>query len=131
MNMVFEAITDVDTRFAVFLRQLEYYRGVMFLTSNRVTDFDAAFESRIHLTIPYPPLDVPSRLHIWKTFVEIGGWTNGLNEADLDALSKIELNGRQIKNIVKTARLLSQQDRTPLSMEHVNLVLKVKQGTTI
>ena len=35
------------------------------------------------------------------------------------------MNGRQIKNIVKTARLLSKQERVPLRMEHVEMVLKV------
>ncbi|KAB2568835.1 Katanin p60 ATPase-containing subunit A1 [Lasiodiplodia theobromae] len=36
---------------SVFLRLLEYYRGVLLLTTNRVSAFDPAFESRIHLTI--------------------------------------------------------------------------------
>ena len=39
----------------MFLRLLEYYKGVMFLTTNRVSAFDAAFQSRIHLTINYLP----------------------------------------------------------------------------
>ena len=57
---------------SVFLRLLEYYQGVMFLTTNRVASFDPAFESRIHLTINYPELSSDSRLHIWKTFVKPG-----------------------------------------------------------
>lgn len=114
----------------VFLRQLEYYRGVMFLTSNRVSDFDAAFESRIHLTIHYPSLDIPSRLHVWKTFVEMGDLESRLSDKNLESLANIELNGRQIKNIIKTARLLSKQDNVPLAMEHIELVLKVKKGSS-
>ena len=103
----------------------------MFLTSNRIKDFDTAFESRIHLTIHYPHLDIPSRLHIWKTFVQMGNLESRLSDKDLEALAKIELNGRQIKNIVKTARLLSKQERAPLAMKHVELVLKVKQGSFV
>ena len=113
----------------VFLRQLEYYRGVMFLTSNRINDFDTAFESRIHLTIHYPPLDTPSRLHVWKTFVQMGEQESRLIDSDLETLAKIEVNGRQIKNIVKTARLLSKQEKAPLAMEHVEMVLSVKKGS--
>ena len=131
-DMFLEARSTADIRrnrlVSVFLRQLEYYRGVMFLTSNRVSDFDTAFESRIHLTIHYPPLDAPSRLHVWKTFVQMGGAESRLSEEELESLAKIECNGRQIKNIVKTARLLSKQDKVPLAMEHVNIVLKVKKG---
>ncbi|TGJ75550.1 hypothetical protein E0Z10_g10983, partial [Xylaria hypoxylon] len=38
---------------SVFLRALEYYRGVLFLTTNRVQTFDAAFTSRIHVALHY------------------------------------------------------------------------------
>ena len=101
----------------------------MFLTSNRISDFDTAFESRIHLTIHYPPLDIPSRLHIWKTFVHMGDLESRLNDKDLETLAKIEVNGRQIKNIIKTARLLSKQERAPLAMKHIEMVLQVKSGS--
>ncbi|KAL9616492.1 MAG: hypothetical protein Q9160_008635 [Pyrenula sp. 1 TL-2023] len=96
-----------------------------------VSDFDTAFESRIHLTIHYPPLDIPSRLHVWKTFVQLGGLKSQLSDKDLKALAKIEVNGREIKNIVKTARLLSKQEKTPLAMQHIEMVLKVKKGTFV
>jgi len=42
---------------AVFLRILEYYTGILFLTTNRVGTFDEAFRSRIHMWLYYPPLD--------------------------------------------------------------------------
>ncbi|KAJ7099777.1 hypothetical protein C8R44DRAFT_642185 [Mycena epipterygia] len=35
---------------AVFLRQLEYFQRVLFLTTNRVKQFNPAFQSRIHLS---------------------------------------------------------------------------------
>lgn len=42
---------------SVFLRVLEYYKGILFLTTNRVGSFDDAFKSRIHMSLYYPPLD--------------------------------------------------------------------------
>ena len=36
---------------SVFLRKLEYYQGIMLLTTNRVRDFDDAIQSRIHLAL--------------------------------------------------------------------------------
>ncbi|KAF4466563.1 TOB3 (member of AAA-ATPase family) [Fusarium albosuccineum] len=114
---------------AIFLRLLEYYQGVMFLTTNRVESFDPAFESRIHLTIRYPNLDFSSRLHIWKTFVRPGSDNVGISEDELGELAQEELNGRQIKNVVKTARLLAASESTPFAMEHVNTVLKIKRGS--
>lgn len=46
-----------------FLRVLEYNAGVLFLTTNRVTNIDAAFQSRIHVSIEYPELSLSSRRH--------------------------------------------------------------------
>uniref|UniRef100_A0A0D2XEK7 Uncharacterized protein n=1 Tax=Fusarium oxysporum (strain Fo5176) TaxID=660025 RepID=A0A0D2XEK7_FUSOF len=113
---------------SIFLRLLEYFEGVMFLTTNRVSAFDPAFESRIHLTIHYPNLDYTSRLHIWRTFVNIGTDGNSLSEDELDELAGVELNGRQIKNVVKTARLLATHERTQLAMGHISTVLRIKKG---
>lgn len=100
----------------------------MFLTTNHIDNFDPAFESRIHLTIHYPALDTASRLYIWKTFIGMGNSGSQLSDEDLETLAKNEFNGRQIKNIIKTGRLLSKQQKVPLAMEHVEMVLKVKQG---
>lgn len=41
---------------AVFLRVLEYYAGILFLTTNRIGGFDEAFASRIHMSLHYPQL---------------------------------------------------------------------------
>ena len=41
---------------SVFLRMLEYYEGILVLTSNRVGVFDEAFKSRIQLALHYPTL---------------------------------------------------------------------------
>src|SRR5271169_6713999 len=53
----------------VFLRMLEYYQGFLFLTTNRIDDFDPAFDSRIHLKIFYPELTPDRRIEIWKNFL--------------------------------------------------------------
>lgn len=42
---------------SVFLRVLEYYNGLLFLTTNRVGTIDEAFKPRIHMSLYYPPLD--------------------------------------------------------------------------
>ncbi|KAI0547033.1 hypothetical protein F4679DRAFT_555588 [Xylaria curta] len=42
---------------SVFLRTLEYYNGILFLTTNRVGTLDEAFKSRIHMSLYYPPLN--------------------------------------------------------------------------
>ncbi|KAF6220900.1 hypothetical protein HO133_002580 [Letharia lupina] len=119
----------------IFLRLLEYYKGVMFLTTNRVSTFDTAFQSRIHLTIDYPKLDFRAKMLVWRTFVrpqsEASQYASIIEEKDLKALAKIDMNGREIKNTVKTARLLASQKGVPLAMEHVATVLRVKDGSSV
>ena len=53
----------------VFLRLLEYYEGILFLTTNRMGTFDAAFKSRIHLAIRYYPLSFETRRDLWRSFI--------------------------------------------------------------
>ena len=55
---------------AVWLRLIEYFEGVLFLTSNRIKDFDDAFRSRIHLAIGLPDLDANQRERIWKGLID-------------------------------------------------------------
>lgn len=45
---------------------LDYYDGVLFLTTNRVGTVDEAFRSRIHLSLYYPPLRRKQAQEIFK-----------------------------------------------------------------
>ena len=107
----------------------------MFLTTNRVSTFDGAFQSRIHLTIDYPKLDLHSKMLIWQTFVQppsdASRYSSKIKEKDIKTLARIDMNGREIKNTVKTARLLASQKRVPLAMEHVATVLRVKDRSPV
>ncbi|KAF2963249.1 hypothetical protein GQX73_g10320 [Xylaria multiplex] len=51
---------------SVFLRVLEYYNGLLFLTTNRVGTIDEAFKSRIHMSLYYPPLDKTQTRDIFR-----------------------------------------------------------------
>ncbi|KAL4878182.1 hypothetical protein BJY04DRAFT_221328 [Aspergillus karnatakaensis] len=55
---------------SVFLRVLEYYAGILFLTTNRVGTFDEAFISRIHVMLYYPPLQEEPTVQIWKMHIK-------------------------------------------------------------
>ena len=107
----------------------------MFLTTNRVGTFDTAFQSRIHLTIEYPKLDFRSKMLVWRTFVrprsDASQYGSNIGEKDLRALAEMDMNGREIKNIVKTARLLASRKKMPLAVEHVATVLRVKDGSPV
>ncbi|KAJ7213578.1 P-loop containing nucleoside triphosphate hydrolase protein, partial [Mycena pura] len=74
---------------SIFLRQLEYYQGILILTTNLIADCDPAFESRIHLSIHYPDLGFNSRRQIWQTFAKVMENPNDVSAEDLDRLAKI------------------------------------------
>ncbi|KAI1505147.1 P-loop containing nucleoside triphosphate hydrolase protein [Biscogniauxia marginata] len=113
---------------SVFLRMLEYYRGILFLTTNRLSVFDIAFQSRIHLTLHYHSLDHVSRRKIWQVLLGHAQADSGLSKEDLVALAEEPINGRQIKNAVKAAKLLAMADDVTLSVNHINTVLRVMRN---
>lgn len=99
----------------------------MFLTTNRVQTFDAAFQSRIHISLEYPELSVSSRLTVWKNFLESSPQKHAISDRELESLSLMNMNGRQIKNVLKTAQLLASRKETELNYGHIVTVLDVTQ----
>ncbi|KAM3070520.1 hypothetical protein ACMFMG_010341 [Clarireedia jacksonii] len=113
---------------SVFLRVLEYYEGILILTTNRVGTFDEAFKSRIQLAIHYPALDLNGRLEIWSNFINsLDKVTAKVDELKLkiDILSRSKLNGRQIRNTVKSAQQLAEFRKEKLDYTHFERVLEV------
>ncbi|OCL12019.1 P-loop containing nucleoside triphosphate hydrolase protein, partial [Glonium stellatum] len=109
---------------SVFLRILEYYSGILFLTTNRVGTIDDAFRSRLHLTLYYPKLTKEQTIKIWKKNLERMAnineerEKNGLlvikfNEKKIQRWAKkhwitLQWNGRQIRNAFQTAVALGE-----------------------
>ncbi|KAK7968671.1 P-loop containing nucleoside triphosphate hydrolase [Apiospora saccharicola] len=93
---------------SIFLRKLEHYQGILFLTTNRMESVDAAFRSRIDLMLPFDPLTPQARREVWRNFLEVNGGEDRFEVgADvLEELAGLELNGREIKNLIKTALVL-------------------------
>ncbi|MCJ1385115.1 hypothetical protein MMC17_008234 [Xylographa soralifera] len=109
----------------VFLRALEYYSGILILTTNRVGEFDEAIKSRIHCTLYYPPLDEDNTMKIWETNLDRLDYGNKKNMSgppinfDRKEIMRFAKkhwkaahpwNGRQIKNAFQTAIALAEWD---------------------
>jgi AAA+ superfamily predicted ATPase len=82
---------------------LEYQAGIIFLTTNRITDFDKALYSRVHITIEYKALVAAQRRSIWENMAK--QTSHDFTTRDFDRLSQIPLDGRSIKNILRVASL--------------------------
>lgn len=88
-----------NTLVTVFLRKLEYFQGVMFLTTNRVKQFDAAMQSRIHFALKFDDLTVKARGEIWTEFLKRANsplGTVNVHEKHISKLAEKKLNGRQV-----------------------------------
>ena len=117
---------------SIFLRLLEYFQGILFLTTNRVETFDDAFQSRIHVALRYGELTTKAKKAVWKMFLELVKKVEGMEVEDfsdyqLDVLSRNQLNGRQIKNLVRTAQALALNEKQKLTMEHIKRVIDVAE----
>jgi SpoVK/Ycf46/Vps4 family AAA+-type ATPase len=99
----------------------------MFMTTNRADNIDAAFQSRIHVSLQYPDLTNDSRRQIWANFLKSSEHPNDITDEDLDELSSVQLNGRQIKNILKTSQLLALRKNKNLDRAFVETVLTIEK----
>ncbi|OTB02077.1 hypothetical protein M426DRAFT_265179 [Hypoxylon sp. CI-4A] len=88
---------DRNAIVAVSLRMIEYFQGVLSLTTKRKSDFDEAFKSRIHVTIPYPDLTENARSGIWKQLLDRNEKISkdlSWNDDIFEALGKLDMNVR-------------------------------------
>lgn len=86
---------------SIFLRLLEYFQGILFLTTNRVETFDDAFQSRIHVALRYGDLTTKAKRSVWKMFLDRVQTKEGIEvvkftDKDYDTLARHNLNGRQV-----------------------------------
>jgi hypothetical protein len=90
-----------------FLRALEHYDGILFLTTNRVGAFDDAFISRIHVKLYYEDFTSEERQKVWQTFMDKLARDRGDSlRLNIDAkeylrsstVKAIKWNGREIRN---------------------------------
>lgn len=100
----------------VFLRLLEYYRGVMFLTSNRAEEYNPAFTSRIHLHLHFESPNEQTRAKIWKNFLQDSKYCPEWTDDMYNQLAKdLDINGRVIKNTIRTALAVAHFEKEALS----------------
>ncbi|KAI1375462.1 P-loop containing nucleoside triphosphate hydrolase protein [Hypoxylon crocopeplum] len=131
---------------SIFLRALEYYRGVLFLTTNRVQTFDSAFTSRIHVALHYKALADADREKIWlnsferlerdsagKVHVSVATREYAYESADVRSL---RWNGREIRNALQTTVALAETealeagcgDKVTVTDRHLRSVVKMSRG---
>jgi hypothetical protein len=97
----------------VFLRVLEYFNGLLFLTTNRVDDIDEAIVSRCIALIRFHPPDRADRRKIWDVMAGQFGLTIApeLFEQLPDLFP--QASGRDIKGLAKLVAKYCNQKQVP------------------
>jgi SpoVK/Ycf46/Vps4 family AAA+-type ATPase len=86
----------------VFLRLLDYFSGLIFFTTNRSNVLDKAILSRVSLKIKYEELSESTQLEVWRSkLIDANATIDSINN-----LPKLNLNGRQIKNTIRVAKVV-------------------------
>lgn len=106
----------------VFLRLLEYYGGILFLTTNRVTVVDDAILSRTTAHIRYRVPSGPDRDRLWAIL---------LRQYNVDPSAELigqavaafpEVSGRTIRQLIRLALMLA--GKKPLEVKHLTRAAK-------
>ncbi|KAM0717829.1 hypothetical protein Q7P37_006161 [Cladosporium fusiforme] len=118
---------------SVFLRVLEYYRGILFLTTNQIAQFDVAVQSRVHIALHYQKLSDDQTFKIFMSFVNQYRDRNLISDreyrrmekyADSEAFQEKGFDGRQIRNIVGCAMSHAKgQKDSMMTLEHIEDVV--------
>lgn len=100
----------------VFLRTLERYRGILFLTTNRATVIDDAIVSRLTAHLRYELPNTEELAKIWLVLSE--NYKVELSQPLIVKLAKeMPMSGRSVKNILKLAGVVLKKRKEKPSIE--------------
>ncbi len=101
----------------VFLRVLEYFNGLLFLTTNRVDDIDEAIVSRCIAMIKYHQPGSEDRRKIWQVMTQ--QFNLDIGDGLLDELVNIfpSATGRDIKGLAKLVAKFCHQKQLPPTLD--------------
>ncbi|HWU98411.1 MAG TPA: ATP-binding protein [Oxalicibacterium sp.] len=100
---------------AEFLRTLEYFKGLLFMTTNRIEDVDDAILSRCIATIQYEVPPKEDAMRLWKSLST--QFHADLSDELIDKLSDIyaKCSGRDIKELLKLTSKYCKSKQIPFS----------------
>jgi hypothetical protein len=117
---------------SIFLRYLEYFPGVIFLTTNQETEVDDAVSSRA-ISLHFDPLNATSRTKIWKSHLFKGSsnLTEQVIHSICEAVGKnYELDGRKIKKLAQLSLDASRRRKEEVSMDIIQQMYYLTHGSS-
>ncbi|KAI4222604.1 MAG: hypothetical protein L6R36_006032 [Xanthoria steineri] len=111
---------------SVLLRVLEYYEGILILTTNRVLSFDVAVQSRIHLAVMFHDLDENQTRSIIQVHLEkrLHKVPEAMSNLFVGRAVGASLNGRQIRNVISAAEaMVNRRESKVITWDDITSVL--------
>lgn len=101
---------------AEFLRALEYFDGLLFMTTNRAEDIDEAIISRCAAIIDYAPPNAKDAAAIWR--VMAAQYKTTLSDELIDQLGDLfpDIAPRDIKMLLRLALRVAAAHNEPLTL---------------
>lgn len=112
---------------SVFLRLIESYIGILFLTTNRHHTIDPAFDSRIHIRLHYKDLDEEGRAKVWTESFN----RYQIKNINAELLKVYKLNNREIANIVQLAYISTGGDPLNVTYELIEQFINLRQNFNV
>ena len=111
---------------AEFLRTLEYFNGLLFMTTNRIDDVDDAILSRCIAKIQYEIPPAADAIRLWRLLAEQLG--ADLDDGLIETLTNAYPNasGRDIKELLKLTTRYCRAKQIPLSEDAFRMCAKFR-----
>lgn len=125
---IYERGTDIGQNaiVGVFLRLLEYYGGILFLTTNRDTIIDDAILSRVTAHVRYDVPDDEKAALIWKV---LGAQYDVPLDPKLCARGFPGISGRSVRQLLKLARIMALKRKVKVTIELLQWAAKFQDFT--
>ncbi|KAI4274783.1 MAG: hypothetical protein L6R35_006313 [Caloplaca aegaea] len=107
---------------------MEFYEGILILTTNRIRMFDVAVQSRVHLAVRYQEFSDRDRKQVFMNFYD------QLTTQNCDELSLLKdyikdfdetFNGRRVRNVFSSALALAREEGRNVLVSDLKKVVKV------
>ena len=113
----------------VFLRLLEYFSGIMFLTTNRATIVDDAIISRVTAHVRFEvPKDLDDKTELWNILTAQYGLLGQLDVLEC-AKAFPDISGRSIRQLIRLAKFMADRRKEKVTLKMLQWAAKYHDFT--
>ncbi|OAX38591.1 hypothetical protein K503DRAFT_717985 [Rhizopogon vinicolor AM-OR11-026] len=116
-----DPIMEEHIRISTILEFFQKHRCIVFVTARTTCP---VYMSHFALTFEYRELDADSRQTMWSNM--LSGEGDSISRRDIEELSRVIVNGRAMRNIHMTAKVLARASKQPLSLHHLKTAAKTQ-----